>query len=67
MGFIRDTMPRTYKPKSGMVPRRKHEKEDGMKAVAAVDNGLSYRKAENKFGIPRAVITRHKKNMKICW
>jgi len=55
-------MVRKYKPKPGVKSRRKHNKDNIMKAVAAVENGLPYRKAEQQFDIPKSVIERHLKD-----
>jgi len=54
-------MPRKHKYHAGSKPRKKYLHSDIMKAVEAVKHGLSYRKAEKQYGIPKSVINRHKK------
>jgi len=61
-GVIRDTMPSTYKTKPGVKSRLKHSEVDFVKATAAIMNGMTYRKAAEKFKIPRSVVCRHFKS-----
>ena len=61
MGVNRDTMPRQYKPRQAAQPRKTHTQEDLQHALTAVGNGMTYRKAEKRFGIARSVLNRHAK------
>lgn len=60
--MIRDNMPRTYKPKPGAKTYKKVDEKTLEMAKRAIASGLSYRKAGEKFGIPKTVLNRHIKN-----
>ena len=53
-------MPRNYLPQ-GRKMYKKHNSEDIRRAVNAVKNGMAFREASKRYGIPTSVIFRHKK------
>ena len=59
-------MPRNKKAKPGAKKRKKYEENEIQKAIDAIKCGLSVRKAEKKYNIPKSVLSRYMKktNMK---
>ena len=54
-------MPRNYKHKPGSKSYRRYREQDVAAAVSAINEDMSYRKAEDKFNIPKSVLYRRVK------
>ena len=55
-------MPRNYRPKPGSISYKRCDQKDIDKAISAVKRGMSYRKAEKAYGVPKNQIHRRIKN-----